>query len=198
MIKPQKEEGKTMKLLKYKRSMLILISLSLIFALGVMTSIAQEKQIRDFLRTKGMTPGAQETRKAKFFNHVTKMEGLPIPDAEGHFVGMVVREGVNIYDDGELGWQKSVITFDATKGGVSFSQYTTVTFQDESTTTSYTKGTQSGPAFQFTGEIIHGTGRFQGIKGTVTATGKMLPVQKGEIGPKAVGEFTLTFTLPPK
>ena len=141
---------------------------------------------------------AAETRKAKFFNHATKMEGLPIPDAEGHFFGMGIREGVNIYEDGELGWQKSVATFDATKEGVSFSQYTMVTYQDGSTTISYTKGTQRGPTFQFTGEIIHGTGRFQGIKGTVTATGKMLPLEKGEIGPKAVGEFTMTFTLPPK
>ena len=34
-----------MKLFKYKRSMLILVSLALIFALGVMTSVAQEKAV---------------------------------------------------------------------------------------------------------------------------------------------------------
>jgi hypothetical protein len=82
-----------------------------------------------------------ETRKGKFFNHATKLEVFPIPDTEGHFVGTLVREGVNIFDDGELAWHKAVITFDNIKGKVSFSQYSTLTYQDGSTTTSYSKGT---------------------------------------------------------
>ena len=139
-----------------------------------------------------------ETRKAKWLNHVAKMEALPIPNAEGHFFGMAIREGVNVYEDGELGWNKSVATFDATKEGVSFSQYTMVTFQDGSTTISHTKGTGSGPTAQFSGDIIYGTGRFQGIKGTVTGTAKNLPPEKGEIIGKATSEWTMTFTLPPK
>lgn len=139
-----------------------------------------------------------ETRKGKFFVHATKLESNPIPDTEGHFVGTMVREGVTIFDDGELAWAKAVITFDNTKGKVSFSQYSTWTCQDGSTTTSYIKGTQDGPAFQSAGEIIHGTGRFQGIKGTVTITGKQLPLEKGEIGTKSIGKFTQTFSLPPK
>ncbi len=139
-----------------------------------------------------------ETWKGRFLHSATKVEGLPIPDTEGHFAGILVREGVNIYDNGELSWAKSVILFDGTKGVGSFSQYTMVTYQDGSTTTSYTKGTTGGPTAQFSGEIIHGTGRFQGIKGTVTATAKNLPPGKGEIVGKAVGEFTMTFTLPPK
>jgi len=187
-----------MKLMKCKRSILILISLALIFALGVMTSIAQEKQIRDFLKGKVTTPGAQTTWKGKTFQHTTKVEMVPIPDAEGHMVGMFVREGVNTYEDGEQGWNKTVIIWDGTKGVGSFSQYTTVTFQDGSTTISHTKGTGSGPTAQFSGEIIYGTGRFQGIKGTVTGTAKNLPPEKGEIIGKALSEWTLTFTLPPK
>ena len=139
-----------------------------------------------------------ETLKGKFFHHATKMEGLPIPDAEGHWVGTLIREGVNIYENGELGWGKSVIILDMTKGVGSFSLYTTVTFPDGSTMTSYSKGTASGPTVQFSGEYIHGTGRFQGIKGTITATGKSLPPEKGEIAGKSVGEYTITFTLPSK
>ena len=139
-----------------------------------------------------------ETWKAKFFHHATKMEGLPIPDAEGHWVGTVIREGVNIYENGELGWTKSVTIIDATKGVGSFSLYTTVTFQDGSTVTSYSKGTASGPTAQFSGEYIHGTGRFQGIKGTITAAAKSLPPEKGEIAGKSVGQFTIIFTFPSK
>jgi hypothetical protein len=188
-----------MKLIKYKRSILILIILASIFALGVMTSIAQEKQIRDFLKSKVTTSGTQETWKVKFFVHTTKVEVLPIPDAEGHVSGMFVREGVNIFENGELAWGKSVIIGDWTKGVGPFSQFSTLTFQDGSTITSYTKGTSGGPIVQFSGEIIHGTGRFQGIKGTSTSANvKNLPPEKGEIIGKAAGEITITFTLPPK
>ena len=137
-----------------------------------------------------------ETRKGKTFHYTSKVEMVPIPNIEGHWFGMFVREGVNTYEDGEQGWNKTVVIFDNTKGVGTFDQYTIVTFQDGSTTISHTKGTSEGG--QFSGEIIHGTGRFQGIKGTVTGTAKNLPPVKGEIIGKALSEWTMTFTLPPK
>jgi len=138
-----------------------------------------------------------ETRKGKSFHGVaTKVEMVPIPNTEGHWFGMFVREGVNTYEDGEQGWNKTVVIFDNTKGVGTFDQYTIVTFQDGSTTISHTKGTSEGG--QFSGEIIHGTGRFQGIKGTVTGTFKNLPPAKGEIIGKGLSEWTTTYTLPPK
>jgi len=139
-----------------------------------------------------------ETWNVKFFLHTTKAEAVPIPDAEGHILGLFVREGVGIHDNGELAWGKMVTIGDMTKGVGSFSQYGTTTYQDGSTITTYTKGTSGGLTVQFSGEIIHGTGRFQGIKGTVTATGKNLPPEKGEMIPKSLVEVTTTFTLPSK
>ena len=50
----------------------------------------------------------------------------------------------------------------------------------------------------WTSEIIKGTGRFEGSKGTHTGKAKFLPVEKGEAGPKGIGEGTYTFTLPSK
>jgi hypothetical protein len=47
-------------------------------------------------------------------------------------------------------------------------------------------------------EIIKGTGRFEGIKGTQSAKAKYLPLEKGEGGSKGYGEGTITYTLPPK
>ena len=47
-------------------------------------------------------------------------------------------------------------------------------------------------------EIIKGTGRFEGIKGTQNLTVKYLPLEKGEVGPKGYGEGTITYTLPSK
>jgi hypothetical protein len=51
---------------------------------------------------------------------------------------------------------------------------------------------------RITREIIKGTGRFEGIKGTGTLTVKYLPVEKGEPGQKGIGEGTLTYALPSK
>jgi hypothetical protein len=139
-----------------------------------------------------------ETWNAKYLYRASKMEGLTIPDAEGHWVGMVEREGAIIYENGELAWSKRVVILDGTKGVGTQSTYTTTTFQDGSTITIFFKGAIVGPLTKLTGEIIHGTGRFQGIKGTETTTSKLLPPEKGEIGQKTVGESTITFTLPPK
>ena len=49
-----------------------------------------------------------------------------------------------------------------------------------------------------TGEIIKGTGRFEGARGTRTVKAKYLPVEKDELGPKGYGEGTITYTLPSK
>ena len=136
-----------------------------------------------------------ETRKGKTFHYTAKVEMVPIANTEGHVVGMIVREGVNTYEDGEQGWNKTVIIWDGVKDVGNFFQYTMVTFQDGSTIISYTKNTGPG---EFGGEIIHGTGRFQGIKGTVAGTFKNLPPGKGEIIGKGLSEWTTTFTLPPK
>ena len=50
----------------------------------------------------------------------------------------------------------------------------------------------------WTSEIIKGTGRFDGIKGTQSVKTKYLPLGKGEVAPKGYGEGTITYTLPPK
>ena len=49
-----------------------------------------------------------------------------------------------------------------------------------------------------TGEIIKGTGRFEGIKGIGTVTTKYFLVEEGETGARGIGEGTLTYTLPTK
>jgi hypothetical protein len=51
---------------------------------------------------------------------------------------------------------------------------------------------------KMTSEILKGTGRFVGIKGTQSAKIKYLPLEKGDAGPRGYGEGTITYTLPPK
>ena len=146
--------------------------------------------------------GVAETLSYKFFFPVTQREMIPIGDVEGHGVGFLVRQGAVYLENGEMAWGKSVVLFDMIKGAGPFDQYSTLTFQDGSTIITRTKGTTevipTGAASKWTGEIIKGTGRFEGIKGTGTSTAKQLPPEKGELGGKALGEGTLTFTLPNK
>jgi hypothetical protein len=153
----------------------------------------------------GSVPRAMaETMNFKYFNHVVKAEGVPLPDAEGHIVRLTLREGVTIFEKGELAWHKSVLYVDLIKGAGPYDVYVTQTFQDGSTIATRSKGTieattaglQTGA--KQTGEIIHGTGRFQGIKGTYTGSAKVLPPEKGEPSGKSLGEGTYVYTLPSK
>ena len=165
-----------------KKSLWILLSVFIIaaFLLGSVTQVTAE------------------TWKFKAANHVTKAEMRQIPDAEGHWVGFMEREGTTLYETGELAWHKVVVIWDGIKGVGSYSQYITVTFQDGSTMTNYCQGKGFPGGYKWTAEIINGTGRFKGAKGTVMGEGKMLPPEKGEMGGKAFGEGTTTFTLPSK
>jgi len=47
-------------------------------------------------------------------------------------------------------------------------------------------------------QIIKGTGRFEGVKGSRTVKVKYLPMEKDELGQKGYGEGTITYTLPSK
>ena len=154
----------------------------------------------------GSVPQATaETLNFKILNQVTKMEMAPIADVEGHFMGLIVREGAIIIENGEFGWAKGTHTGDLIKGAGTMDVYSTFTLQDGSAITNHLKGTfeatsqGASSVAKWTGDIIHGTGRFQGIKGTITASTKFFPPGKGgDIGGKALVEGTLVYTLPSK
>jgi hypothetical protein len=153
----------------------------------------------------GATPQVvAETLSYKFLFPVTQREMIPIGDVEYHGVGLLVRQGAVFLENGEMAWGKSVVLFDMIKGAGPFDQYSTLTFQDGSTIITRTKGTSEATstgvstAAKWTGEIIKGTGRFEGIKGTGTSTARLLPPEKGELAGKSLGEGTLNYTVPKK
>jgi len=144
-----------------------------------------------------------ETLKFKSYTYVTKAEIVPVGDVNGHAVGLTTRRAFLVFENGEVATQSSVSTSDAIKGSGSSVTYQTITFSDGSTiivkAQTTVEGTVAGTsAARTTREIIKGTGRFEGIKGTGTSTVKYFPVEKGEAGPKGIGEGTLTYTLPSK
>lgn len=145
-----------------------------------------------------------ETMKFKVYSYVTKAEIGLVGDVEGHALSLYVRRAFCVFENGEVAINLTTSTNDITQGSGTLLVYRFLTFTDGSTIVTKQQGTISGTAVgiptaaALTGEIIKGTGRFQGIKGTETSTFKYLPVEKGEPGAKGIGETTLTYTLPPK
>jgi hypothetical protein len=145
-----------------------------------------------------------ETMKFKVYTYVAKAEIALVGDVEGHALSLYVRRAFCVFENGEVATALSTITNDITQGGGTLLLYRFFTFADGSTIATKQQGTVRGTAVgiatsaSVTGEIIKGTGRFEGIKGTETSSFKYFPVEKGEAGAKGIGETTFTYTLPSK
>jgi hypothetical protein len=109
---------------------------------------------------------------------------------EGHIVILAQRGGFYVFGNGEIATMKSVSMNNLIKGAGSAMEYATINFADGSTIMlkgqSTLRGTAEGAiaSSEQTMEIIKSTGRFEGIKGTVSSKIKFLPVEKGEAGSK--------------
>jgi hypothetical protein len=145
-----------------------------------------------------------ETLNFKSYTYGIKEEIIPIADMEGHELVFTVRRGFNVYENGEVAIIYNVSNIERVKGGMSLTGYSTLAFPDGATIIIRIQGTiGSGvPGSAVSGaiksEIINGTGRFEGIKGTTSSKYKYLPPEKGEPGPKGIGAGTMNYTLPSK
>jgi len=146
-----------------------------------------------------------ETMKCKVYTYVAKVERSLVGDVEGHAMALTIRRAFYVFENGEIATARASITSDTTQGSGTILQYIFLTFSDGSTILTKQQGTIGGgtavgvyTSAEVTGEIVRGTGRFQGIKGTQTSTFKFFPVEVGEGGPKGIGESTFSYTLPSK
>ena len=146
-----------------------------------------------------------ETMKCRIGRVVTKEETMPVGDEEGHILVMQIGQGLAFFENGDIANFKNQAISDRRTGTGKGSQsiaYIFFTFEEGSSiiaTLEYRSiADPSGKiSTKTTDEIIKGTGRFEGIKGTFSSTGKMLPPIKGEAD-KYFADATLTYTLPPK
>jgi hypothetical protein len=146
-----------------------------------------------------------ETLNYKMYTYVVKAESVPVGDIDGHNLFSMTRRAFLAFENGEVATQRSVLSGEMTKeSGASSLQYTTITFPDRSTIFIKSQVMASGPATlkptssKVTSEIIKGTGRFEGIKGTATLAVKYFPVEEGEAGARGIGEGTINYTLTSK
>jgi hypothetical protein len=148
--------------------------------------------------------GEKIVKKAKVTSYVIKVEVIPVPDVEGHIVGLYERRGVSVSEDGEVAAYHARGTFDFIKYQGPFQGYCQLTYKDGSTTISKYQGTmtltpgEKLPTYTGKGEYIKGTGRFQGIKGNVSFSGKYITPYRKETKGDVVMDVTRTYTLPSK
>jgi hypothetical protein len=144
-----------------------------------------------------------DTVKGRYVYHFFKVERIEVGDVPGHVVGVADGRGLVSYDTGEVATELTKLLFDYTNGSGPFQAYNLLTYEDGSTKISKVQGRTTAQAsgvstFGGTYTFIKGTGRFEGIQGTASFTGKRTaPLTPG--GPaECYLDFTETYTLPPR
>jgi hypothetical protein len=150
-----------------------------------------------------VTQARAETMKCRVAITETKDMSLPVGAQEGHVLGVHVLEGLAFFENGEIAKVKVESLYENETGKTAQAiGYDTFTFEDGSTivarfqrlAVSDKNGNLSAKAST---ELVKGTGRFEGVKGTASATGKNFPPGKDEVL-KAMNDLTFTYTLPGK
>jgi len=151
------------------------------------------------------TQAGAKSMKYKIAGYLTKVEWIAVPDVEKHVVALYERRGVAIYENGETAAYHTRGMSESIKGESSFHGYSDYLFEDGSTIMTEYTGTMWYPpgkklrSLKGTGKYIKGTGRFEGIKGKVSFTGKIVaPYTKDKTKGENVVDVTGNYTLPKK
>ena len=151
------------------------------------------------------TQAEAKTVKYKIIGPLTRVERIAVPDVEGHSVNLYERRGVVIFENGETAAYHTYGTSDYIKGQGSFHGYSDILYKDGSTQIwEYTGTTTLAPGekqriMKGEGKYIKGTGRFEGIQGSTSFTGKSVtPYTKDTTKGDAVFDGTATYTMPKK
>ncbi len=150
--------------------------------------------------------GAADTLKCRSIGHVRSVERVPVGDVEGHGIQAMLRIGVFTCETGEAGNYTAVSTARYVPGSAEAQGYGLWEFEDGSSVVMKFQQGYIAPAGgqgqyqtpQASGDLLSGTGRFKGITGTLTFTGKNLKPIKGELGTRSINDFTFTYTVPGK
>jgi len=154
-----------------------------------------------------VTEVGAETRKFRTVGQFSRVEVMPVGDVEGHLLGIFEFRGL-AFIDGDVAVLTGWTQCDVIKGTGSCQNYVKQVYEDGSTIVF--KGQfdariapdgKTGLYENGKGEYIMGTGRFTGIKGTLSYTGKRItPISPGlkETRGDFITEGTGTYTLPSK
>jgi len=148
--------------------------------------------------------GAQTyTVKCRDTGHLAKMHLIEVGDVPGHILAVGDLAGVLSCDDGSVATTSMKIMGDYTKGSGKAYSYLLDTYEDGSSTWSKAQFTVTADPYAKTGtwegtlEFIKGTGRFEGIQGGGSFTGKRFAPVPG-VDAQYYSDYTMTYTLPSK
>lgn len=142
------------------------------------------------------TQAVAEDFKCRLISGYTKLEVIEVGDEEGHLMGFYERKGLMLYENGEVANEANRGVFDRAKGGTKWQGYCVQTFKDGSTTWMKHQGTRvKDQIAEATFEFIKGTGRFEGIKGQGTITGRWITYTEDHGGYEDL-QFTGNYKLP--
>jgi hypothetical protein len=149
-----------------------------------------------------MSRAGAETMKFRQVQFYTKGEVLQIGDVPDHIIGIYDQTGLASFDTGEVASFALKGILDYIKGSGTIQGYTVLTFEDGSTMTTKYQGTSrpdasgKGSRWETTWTYAQGTGRWAGIQGGGTSTGRRFAPFGA--GAQAYTDVTGTYTLPPK
>jgi hypothetical protein len=165
----------------------VVFAVAIIFASGFVSSVAWAEEVSFTIDS-----------------YVTKMEMIPLADAEGHVLLLGERRGLANFEDGKVAAYHTSFTCDVSKGMGPCEGYSDLTFMDQSKAFSkwkLTVGIPEGkkmPALEGTGSWTKGTGAYEGIEGDFSFSGFYITpyneVTKGDQVVKVTGAYK----LPPK
>ena len=146
--------------------------------------------------------GASATdMRFRVVGYYTSFDAKPAGDVDGHVKATFKRHGLCFLPK-EVGVYESSGDFEATKGKGSGTQTFTCTFDDGSSFTAkstYKLEPLPNNLIRLTGghgEFVAGTGRFEGIKGTASFTGRTYAqtndVTKGDLLLEGVSQYTVS------
>jgi hypothetical protein len=148
------------------------------------------------------TPAVAESMNYKFNTQLVRVDIVESEEVDGHVVYLIYED--IIFESGELATIKAPATTAHINGvgpliltvHMIFADGSMITKKRQGTIRTTTEGTAA--LCDWTSEILNGSGRFEGIKGSQKAKATYLKVEKGEIEREMHGEGTIIYTLPPK
>lgn len=145
-----------------------------------------------------------EELRVRIATYIAKHDIKPVGEIEGHIAGPYLRRGLVFLETGEVGLFRSTGRIDMTKGKGSVRSESTYSFEDGSTMVVSVDGAiEARPGggliyHKLAGTSVRGTGRYEGISGTATATGRGLTPFGEETRSDAYFDVVVTYTLPRK
>jgi hypothetical protein len=150
-------------------------------------------------------PGSAQEKQMEFkaISHIPQVHVMNLVDAENHVIGIYEHQGVALFENGEAGTFEDMGSFDMYVPTGTHAGYVRVAFQDGSSFDfkyngeEYRKEGSDLPFVRGEGTFMKGTGRYEGIQGSITFDGGYVTAYDEEteqVGDSLVS-YKATYTL---